>query len=147
MTPLQSTVMEATISIPTGKKLKSVVTGKPAPTSGGNLWIEIRISGDTAEFECRDKEHAGKHKNRKVTFRSNQDCVLGFFNMAVFGVDAVRLKAGKKQELMIEDKADQIETEYAAYMPATKTGLSVPEAAMTVMPNERSLNDPKIVVP
>jgi hypothetical protein len=138
MAPLESSVMDVTSTTSTLKKLESKVTGAAAPKPKKNLWIEIKIGANSAEFDCLASEHAGSHKNRNVTFHANEDCVLQFSNVAVFGRDSIPLKAGKSETLPVAD-GTQAETEYAAYISGDPK---------IVVPNQMaSLRDPKIVVP
>lgn len=138
MAPLESSVMDVTSTTSTLKKLESKVTGTPAPKPKKNLWIEIKIDANMAEFDCLETEHTGSHKNRSVTFHANEDCVLEFSNVAVFGRPSIPLKARKSETLAIADGI-QAETEYAVYIPGDPK---------IVVPNQMaSLGDPKIVVP
>jgi|ERR1051326_1914797 hypothetical protein len=138
MAPLESSVMDVTSTTSTLKKLESKVTGAAAPKPKKNLWIEIKIGANSAEFDCLASEHAGSHKNRNVTFHANEDCVLQFSNVAVFGRDSIPLKAGKSETLAVADGTEG-ETEYAAYIPGDPKIVASNQMA--------SLRDPKIVVP
>jgi hypothetical protein len=138
MAPLESSVMDVTSTTSTLKKLESKVTGTAAPKPKKNLWIEIKIGANSAEFDCLASEHAGSHKNRNVTFHANEDCVLQFSNVAVFGRDSIPLKAGKSETLAVAD-GTQAETEYAAYISG--------DPKIVVPKQMASLGDPKIVVP
>ena len=147
-----SPVMEVTSSTAAMKKLKSVMTGTPASTPDGkNLWIEIKVGSDFAEFDCRENEHAGAHKNRNVTFRASQDCSLRFTNVAVFRREWVELKARRTEVLAINNDTNAT-TEYAVYVPAPASTTKEAKANVVndpkiVVPMAMSLNDPKIVVP
>ena len=139
MAPLESSVMDVTSTTSNLKKLESKVTGTPAPKPKKNLWIEIKIGANSAEFDCLETEHTGSHKNRNVTFHANEDCVLQFSNVAVFGRASIPLKARKSETLAVADNITQAETDYAAYIPGDPK---------IVVPNQMaSLGDPKIVVP
>jgi len=145
-----SPVMDVTSSTAAMKKLKSVITGTPASTPDGkNLWIEIKIRGDSAEFDCREIEHAGTHKNRKVTFRANQDCSLHFTNVAVFRREWLELTARRAEVLTVNDDTGNATTEYAAYVstPTREAAAAVLNDPKVVVPMTMSVNDPKIVVP
>lgn len=146
-----SPVIEVTSSTAAMKKLKSVTSGAASTPDGKNLWIEIKVRTDSAEFDCRESEHAGTHKNRNVTFRASQDCSLHFTNVAVFRREWVELKA-RRPEVLAIDNDTIATTEFAAYVPTTA---SMPKTATAnvvndpkiVVPMAMSLNDPKIVVP
>lgn len=152
MAPLESSVMDVTSTPSTLKKLESKVTGTPAPKPKKNLWIEIKIGANSAEFDCLETEHTGSHKKRTVTFHANEDCVLQFSNDAVFGRASIQLRAGKSETLAVADGI-QAETEYAVYIPGDPKIVASNQMASLrdpkiVVPNQMaSLSDPKIVVP
>jgi hypothetical protein len=92
------------ISAFTWKKLTTKTTGKPAPTTpDGNLWIDIDVSNENAVFHCRDEERVRDQKPRFVSFRADQDCLLGFTNPAVFGYEVVQLFAHNEKILQVLD--------------------------------------------
>lgn len=120
---------DATATMP----LKTTVTGKPAPTDPlGNLLIKIDVG--TGTFHCRAVEHAGKHKDRFVTFQADAPCMLYFSNFEVFHMNDKQLMKGRN-DLRILDSTNGVETSYAL------DGASTAKVAPTV------LSPPRIVVP
>ncbi len=82
-------------------------TGKPAPTPDGkNLFLRIEVRNDKAIINCRDVEHAGKHRNRKVVFHADKSCNLHFSNPNVFTPQPQvpeKLTAGTETPFFIDD--------------------------------------------
>jgi hypothetical protein len=142
--------VETTVSAPTWKKLTTRVTGKPAPKPDEkNLWIEIDIDlkNASALFHCQLEEHVGSHKQRKVTFRADQDCLLRFTNQVPFSRELVQLYAHTEQPLSVKDEIGSarktVETFYDIYIMTTPTE-SVTKTAET-QPGPKK--PPVIVVP
>ncbi|HLZ40281.1 MAG TPA: hypothetical protein VKQ11_04930 [Candidatus Sulfotelmatobacter sp.] len=149
--PTTSPVLEMTSSKAAMKKLKSIMTGTPAPNEK-TLWIEIVIGTDSAEFDCRETEHTGIHKN--VTFLATKPCSLHFTNVALFRREWLELKAHQPEVLAVADEASNAMTEYCVYVPAQGTATTTKKARLgvvsdpkIVVPVSMSVNDPKIVVP
>jgi len=138
-------VMDAPVATPTLNRLTMSFCDKPAPTSDGqNLWVEIDVNlrESTALFHCQEREVVGTHKNRKVTYRADQNCQLRFSDDRVFKRDRVNLTAHQQEVLKVDDATSGVGASYSIYAettPASTTTAASPVIAV--------LGGPHIVVP
>lgn len=127
---------------PTLTKLEVIFTNKPAPRPDGkNLWIDIDVNLTklTALFHCQAPEHVGGHSERKVTYRADHDCVLGFTGRALFNRDYVQLIAHKEMVLPVAD-VNNVQANYEMW---SGTG----NVMDVVTPLSEPRTNPHIVVP
>ncbi len=108
-----------------------------------NMTIKIHVDHANRKgiFACTTPEHVGKHKNRKVFFIADDDCILHFSDKRVFGVIQVRLSKNGKTPLQIDDNTDGVGTDY--WISVEKTTA----AGETEMMGQQPLGPPRIEVP
>ncbi len=130
------------VKVPVEKKLKTDITGKPAPKP---LEIDIKIQGDTAFIDSQIRENVGAG-NSQVIFKTNKACTLKFLNPNVFGTEKV-LQPGPNP-VSVKNNGT---TEYEVWIEEQVMDLELPDgfdATLSLRPHLMpAVGGPIIVVP
>ncbi len=111
-----------------------------------NVHLEITVDHDEARFECGPSVSVGPHKNRGVTFRANEACILVFSNEKVFGRKEQTLEAMEAKTLFIDEGAIQKDNDFLnGRKPWTHCSVKPIDGSREVPENFQS--PPKIEVP
>ncbi len=122
------------------------ITGILAPRDNNkNMTMRIHVDHPNKKgiFSCTDPEHVGGHKNRKVTFIADDDCILHFANAAVFGTALVPLLQNQPEVLHVQDNTTDI---WTTYWISVKRATAVEETEMMGQ-QQQPLSPPRIEVP
>ena len=125
-------ILDASISTSTLKKLRVMFSNVAAPKPDKlNLRIKIDIDLDegTAKFHCKPPESVGTHKQRKVTYRANENCLLKLVGGTVFAENPVPLMRNTDREVNVKDETREQQAEYEVYVQAAEIGESMGSVA------------------
>jgi hypothetical protein len=121
-------ILDASIPTSTLKKLKVIFSDVPAERPDKlnlRITIDINLDEGTAKFNCKPPEFVGTHKNRKVTYRANENCLLKLVGGPVFTENPVPLIQDREREVKVDDKTTKTEADYEVFVQATEVGESM----------------------